>query len=124
MVRLCFSLLLVLIFCNGSVAQDEVAEGTPIRITRPKKDTESSGSSIRIVKVEKPQQSLRYPNPGLATTGATSVELAGSTFPLTYIDGCNRDHNIGFKFFLESRMTCDFSAKIHPHAVQALRSVL
>ena len=123
MVRLYSSFFIILMICNSSVAQDdEVAEAPSFRISKPIKN-EARGTPIRIVKVEKPPSS-RYPNNGVATTGASSVELAGNTYPLTYIDGCNKDHNIGFKMFLEKGLTCEFSARIHPHAVRFLNANL
>ena len=128
MVRAFIFLFFVLLMFSGSVhSQSEVGQSQTIRLrnTQPPTVQPTTPPSYEGLRPNaRPEVSARYPNNGVATSGASSVELGGNTYPLTYIDGCNRNHNIGFKFYLEQGLSCDFSARIHPHAVRFLNQNL
>ncbi len=144
MVRVLFFILyLVLTFAHCVLAQSEVNQQhmilrrTTTPATSPKTQVinpnqiilrnvtqPTDAEPIEDVASQTQRASLKYPNHGLATAGSSSVELSGKTFPLTYIKGCDRTHSIGFKFFLEKGLSCDFSARIHPHAVEFLKQNL
>jgi hypothetical protein len=91
---------------------------------------EVSSSPVNLIrtspKVQDKKISVRYPDQGIPTAGQSSVEFAGNgaTYPLTYIDGCDKTHNIGFKFHLESELACDAQVRIHPHAVRFLNKYM
>lgn len=122
-----FVLLILLISISSVHSQSEVGQSHTLRLRNtqePRPPAASPPTYDGVRPNARPEVSARYPNNGLATSGVSSVELVGNTYPLTYIDGCNRTHNIGFKFYLEAGLSCDFSARIHPHAVRFLNQNL